>query len=243
MHKPDAADGHVSVKPGMPALLIAAAPYLMLIVLIIITRLIPPVQQVLQTVAISWEAAGFGGSMQVLYHPGSMLVLSFLAGAVIQKASWQDATATMRSVAHKMVPVLIALIAMLGLSRIMMHAGMINALAQAVASSAGSMWPLLAPPALGTLGTFVTGSATASNIPFTGFQVAAAERLGLPVLAMIGVQNLGASIGNITSPHNTVAASATVQMTGREGEVLRRTAIVALVYLLLVGVLAWTVFA
>lgn len=142
MHKPDAADGHVSVKPGMPALLIAAAPYLMLIVLIIITRLIPPVQQVLQTVAISWEAAGFGGSMQVLYHPGSMLVLSFLAGAVIQKASWQDATATMRSVAHKMVPVLIALIAMLGLSRIMMHAGMINALAQALASSAGSMWPL-----------------------------------------------------------------------------------------------------
>lgn len=73
--------------------------------------------------------------------------------------------------------------------------------------------------------------------------MAAAERLGLPVLAMIGVQNLGASIGNIISPHNIVAASATVKMTGREGEVLRRTAIVALVYLLLVGVLAWTVFA
>lgn len=227
---------------GRSGLLRAAAPYLVLIALVVITRLIPPVQEALRAVTISWQVAGFGGNMQILYHPGTMLVLSFLIGAMVQKASLGDIGQTMLSVARKMLPVLIALIAMLGLSRIMVHAGMIDALALAAASSAGEFWPLFVP-LIGALGTFVTGSATASNILFTGFQVAAAEQLGFSVLALIAAQGVGAAIGNITCPHNIVAASATVQLVGREGEVLRQTATIALIYILLAGLLAWLVFA
>ena len=227
---------------GMTHLLQAAAPYLILIALVVITRLIPPVQEALQAVTLSWQVAGFGGNMQILYHPGTMLVLSFLIGAMLQKASWQEVGAALVSVTGKMLPVLIALIAMLGLSRIMVHAGMIDALALAAASSAGEYWPLFAP-AIGALGTFVTGSATASNILFTGFQIAAAEQLGFSVLALIAAQGMGAALGNIICPHNIVAASATVQLVGREGEVLRRTATVALIYILFGGLLAWLVFA
>lgn len=227
---------------GMGRLLQAAAPYLVLIVLVVLTRLIPSLQEALRTVSLSWQVAGFGGNMQILYHPGTMLVLSFLIGAMLQKASWRDIGATMVSVTRKMLPVLVALIAMLGLSRIMVHAGMIDALALAAASSTGEYWPLFAP-AIGALGTFVTGSATASNILFTGFQIAAAEQLGFSVLALIAAQGVGAALGNIICPHNIVAASATVQLVGREGEVMRKTATVALIYTLLAGLLAWLVFA
>jgi lactate permease len=63
---------------------------------------------------------------------------------------------------------------MLALSRVMVRAGMIETLAETAALT-GAAWPVLAP-AVGVLGTFITGSATASNILFTDFQLSAADR-------------------------------------------------------------------
>jgi len=95
---------------------------------------------------------------------------------------------------------------------------------------------------VGLLGTFVTGSATTSNILFTDFQLAAARGLGLSAPALLGAQGFGAAVGNIVCPHNLVAAGATVNLVGREGEVLRRTIGVALGYALVGGLLALFAF-
>jgi lactate permease len=118
---------------------------------------------------------------------------------------------------------------------------MITPLANAAAAAAGSAWPVIAP-FVGMLGTFVTGSATASNILFTDFQQATAQNLDLPVLALLGAQGFGAAVGNIICPHNIIAASATVQIPGQEGAVLRQTLGPALLYSLLGGLLALLVF-
>lgn len=126
---------------------------------------------------------------------------------------------------------------MLGVSRVLLHAGMIDALAEAAAGAAGGVWPLLAP-FVGILGTFVTGSATASNVLFADFQQATADQLGLSVLVILGAQGIGAAIGNIVAPHNFIAGSATVGLSGQEGAVLRRTLVPALVYGTLSGLLA-----
>jgi lactate permease len=58
---------------------------------------------------------------------------------------------------RRLAPVAVALVVMLALARVMVHAGMIGTLAEA-AVGAGRHWPLLAP-LIGMLGTFVTGSA------------------------------------------------------------------------------------
>lgn len=227
---------------GYADLLRASAPYLLLIALIALTRLVPSVQGILRATTIAWDYAAFGGSMQIFYHPGTMLLLSFALGALLQRAPLAAVGATLAEVTRRLLPVTVALIAMLGLSRIMVHAGMIDALAVAAASSAANWWPLFAP-AIGALGTFVTGSATASNILFTEFQVATAQQLGFSVLGLIAAQGFGAAVGNIICPHNIVAASATVQLVGREGEVLRQTVLVSLGYALLGGLLALLLFA
>ncbi len=148
-----------------------------------------------------------------------------------------EVLAAMGRALTRLVPVSMALLAMLGLSRIMVHAGMIETLATSAAASAGSAWPVFAP-FVGVLGTFVTGSATASNILFTEFQQSSAEQLGLSVPALLGIQGFGAAVGNIVAPHNIIAASATVGLAGKEGDVLRRTAPVMLGYTLLGGLLA-----
>jgi len=132
--------------------------------------------------------------------------------------------------------VVVALVAMVLVARTMSHAGMIDELAT-TAAGVGPAWPLLAP-AIGALGTFVTGSATASNILFTELQETTADAVDRPVLPLLGAQGFGAAVGNIVCPHNVVAAAATVGLAGREGEVLRRTLPVTLLYVALGGVLA-----
>ena len=93
------------------------------------------------------------------------------------------------------------------------------------------------------LGSFVTGSATASNILFTDFQVATAQALDLPVLHMVAAQGFGAAIGNMVCPHNVIAGAATVGIVGREGEVLRRTALVGLACAAAGGVVVFALVA
>jgi lactate permease len=124
----------------------------------------------------------------------------------------------------------------------MVHAGMIEELALLAATTAGAAWPLFAP-FVGVLGTFVTGSATASNVLFSDFQLATARTLGLDPLPLLGAQGFGAAVGNIVCPHNIVAAAATVQLSGQEGAVLRRTIGIALGYALVGGLLARFVFS
>ncbi|MDZ7706843.1 MAG: L-lactate permease [Trueperaceae bacterium] len=219
----------------------AAAPYLALVGLVLATRLLPPVREALTALELGWSAGPFSGAFAVLYHPGTLLLASFAVGAAIQRAAARDVTGAMRAALRQLIPVTMALVAMLAISRLMVYSGMIDALAAAAAAAAGGLWPLFAP-FVGVLGTFVTGSATASNILFTDFQQATAQRLGLPALPLIGAQGFGAAVGNIVCPHNVIAAGATVQLAGREGEVLRRTLGVALGYALLGGLAALFVY-
>jgi lactate permease len=227
----------VTVSAGQ--LFKAAAPYLVLVALVVITRLIPALRESLQGLELRWSLyETFQGSFAPLYHPGTLLFLSFILAASWQRASLADVSSAITKAASQLVTVTLALLAMLTLSRLMVHAGMISTLAEAAAATLGAAWPLFAPW-VGVLGTFVTGSATASNILFTDFQVATAGRLDLPALTMLGAQGFGAAVGNIICPHNIIAAGATVALVGEEGAVLRRTLGICLLYAFLGGVLAW----
>lgn len=228
-------------------LITAGAPYLVLIGMILLTRLVPPVQETLSGIVLHWQFHVFEGRVAYLYHPGTMLLVSFIVGALWQRRVFSNTEQVqvlraMSRALRRLIPVAIALAAMLGLSRIMVHAGMIETLAASAAGSAGSLWPLFAP-FVGVLGTFVTGSATASNILFTEFQQASAEQSGYSPLALLGAQGVGAAAGNLIAPHNIIAASGVVGLSGKEGEVLRRTLGVAFAYTLACGLLALFVFA
>jgi len=224
----------------------AAAPYLVLTGLILLTRLVSPIQEALSHTVLQWQFNVFEGRVAYLYHPGTLLFMSFIGGAwwqrqLLSRNMKAEMSGAMCRALRRLMPVALALTAMLGLSRIMVHSQMIETLAISAATSAGSLWPLFAP-FVGVLGTFVTGSATASNILFTEFQQASAEQSGHSALGLQGAQGFGAAVGNLIAPHNIIAASAVVGLSGKEGEVLRRTLLVTLVYTLMGGLLALFVF-
>jgi lactate permease len=220
--------GRVAAAPGLLADL---APYLVIVALVLVTRLVAPLASLLQAPTLGWTLEGgvFRGSFQPLYHPGTVLLAGLLAAALLTGRANALAPAT-RDALRRLIPVAVALTVMLGLSRLMVHAGMIGELA-ATASLAGGVWPLVAPM-VGVLGTFITGSATASNILFTDLQLSVARDLGLPT-----AQGFGAAFGNVVAPHNIIAGCATVGLAGREGVILRGTALPALLALLIGGAL------
>jgi lactate permease len=227
-----------AVPTGAGALLRAGAPYLILIALVVVTRLVPAVADPLNEVVLQWQLDGpFAGSMTPLTHPGTLLVVAFLLGALVQRVPAATVTGAIATTLRQLVPVTIALVAMLLLARLMVRSGMTEALAEAAADSTAAAWPVLAP-FVGVLGTFVTGSATASNVLFTDLQVATAEKLGYSTLTLLGAQNVGAAVGNPIAPHNIVAGGATVGLVGAEAPVMRGTILTVVGYALLGGLVA-----
>jgi lactate permease len=229
-------DRAAGVRP--PMALRAAAPYIALVGLVLVTRLLPPLRDALQALEWRWQLSdgAYGGAVQLLYHPGTMLFLALLLGAASQRAEPALVRSALADTLRRSAPVFVALLVMLGMARLLVHAGMIESLAAAAALTLGGAWPALAP-AVGALGTFVTGSATASNALFTDLQAATAEAAGVGVTSVLGGQGFGAAVGNVIAPHNLIAAAAVVGLAGREAEILRRTLPVALLMLALAGIL------
>lgn len=213
------------------------APYVVILCLVLITRLVSPVSELLTGLAFDWSLHGvFQGSFQPFYHPGTILMIGLLLGAFLA-GSFREILGAMLASARRLALVAIALLVMLVLSRVMVHAGMISALADA-ATRTGASWPLFAP-AVGVLGTFVTGSATASNILFTELQLRTAGALSLPQTLMLGGQGFGAAAGNMIAPHNIIAGAATVALKGEEGDILARTITACFIYTAAAGVVLW----
>lgn len=130
-------------RPPLAQLARAAAPYLVLVTLVLATRLVPPVRDALLGVDLGWEAAGgtFSGSLTPLYHPGSMLLFALLVGARVQGASAGHVRVALAVTPRDLVPVAVALVAMLSLARVLVHAGMIESIASAAADAvAGRCW-------------------------------------------------------------------------------------------------------
>ncbi|MEM1315251.1 MAG: L-lactate permease [Pseudomonadota bacterium] len=212
------------------------APYAALVALVLATRLIPPLREALSEVTLDWRLYGaFSASVAPLMHPGTALAVC-LALTAAASGRLDELWTALGAALRRLAPVALALAVMLLLSRLMVHAGMIDALAEA-AAGAGAAWPLLAP-AIGALGTFVTGSATASSVLFVEFQTSTAEALGLSPTLMAAAQGVGGAVGNVVAPHNIIAGCATVGLVRREGEILRRTAPAAAACLLAAGAAA-----
>ncbi len=230
----------IRTPPG-PELLRAALPYLIVAGLILATRMIPPLTALLRDLDIGWRLDGdYQGTVAPLYHPGTMLMLAFLSAGVFVRGGLASLPSAARGAARRLPRVAIALVAVLTLARTMVHAGMIEELAVATATTIGSALPLVSP-LLGLLGGFVTGSGTASNILLSGFQASAAERAGIPPMLAAAGQAVGAAAGNLVAPHNIVAGAATVGLLGREGEILRRTMPIALAYAGAAGVVGLSI--
>src|SRR4051794_24734929 len=106
------------------------------------------------------------------------------------------------------------------------------------AAGAGSIFALISP-AIGWLGTAITGSDTSSNSLFGALQVAAAKDAGLDPTLLAAANSSGGVLGKMISPQNLAIGAAAVGMGGQEGELFRKVLKWSLLLIALMCVLAY----
>ena len=141
--------------------------------------------------------------LAVAAHPGSYLLLASLLGYVtyrrtglLRPGDWHPVVVPWaRSLPKASAPVLLLAI----VATLLTDAGMVQILAEGVAEVAGSAYPVAAPM-IGALGSFATGSTTASNALFAAFQLEVGELLRIDPTILVAAQTAGGNVGNAISP-------------------------------------------
>lgn len=229
----------------------AFSPYLIVIALLILTRTVKPLKAFLTgeytTITLSeLFGSSISSKIQLAYSPGAILILVSLMCIVIFGMNaksfmrgWANSGKTMMAAAP-------ALLLSVPMVQVFINSGsgaegalpaMPMVLAQSAAAAFSNIWPNVSPW-IGALGAFIAGSNTVSNMMFSYFQFSTAMQIGFtPDLAgyVVALQAIGGAAGNMIAVHNVVAAAAVVGMISREGEVIRKTLIPMVYYVVQAG--------
>lgn len=242
-------DDTPGIRSEMP-LMRAWAPYGVVALVLVATRLPAlPFSGWLQSV--QFQISGIFGTeinarIQPLYLPATVFLVASAVAFFLHRMKWAAWRRAWNRSARTSLAASSALIFTVPMVQVFIHtyggtAGyprMPIALAEGVASSVGSAWPLFAPW-IGGLGAFVAGSNTVSNMMFALFQFGVGQKIGVDPTWIVALQAVGGAAGNVICVHNVVAASAVVGLLGREGWVIRRTLPVFVYYALMAGILGY----
>jgi lactate permease len=242
----------VAHRHGPMSMALAWAPYVFVGIFLVLTRLrMLPIGAWLQ----SWtlQASNLLGttisaSVQPLYLPGTIFILVAMITFFLHRMERVAFRKALAGSSKVMIGASAALVFTVPMVQVFINTGgggagyerMPIVLAEAIATLAGSAWPMFAP-LIGGLGAFVAGSNTVSNMMFALFQFGVAQRIAVDPTWIVALQAVGGAAGNIICVHNVVAASAVVGLTGREGVVIRKTLLPFAYYTLLVGSLGYAI--
>ncbi len=228
---------------------LAWSPYVLLAGLLVLSRVNADVKSFfVNNGVLAWKnilgETGLSGSIEFLYLPGGIIVMVVLITFLLQRMKLSELGAAVSESSRTLLGAGFVLIFTIPMVRILINSGvndlglhsMPRAMAELVANSVGHIYPFFAP-AVGALGAFIAGSNTVSNLMMAQFQFDTAQLLGVSGAMLIAAQAVGAAAGNMVAIHNVVAASATVGLLGREGQVLRMTIIPTTYYLIMTGLL------
>ena len=246
--------GHLEPSGDRPRqhAVLAWMPYLLVAVLLVVTRL-PQlnVAPLLKSAAISMPAifdTEVAHTSTPLYLPGTVfIVVSLVAFAAHRmspssyRVAWWKSLKTMGAASAALVFTVPMVQVFLNTADGRAdYAAMPVALAQGVEQLAGGFWPLFSP-FIGGIGAAVAGSNTVSNMTFSSFQFNVGRAIGVDPTWIVALQAVGGAAGNIICVHNVVAASAVVGLVGKEGAVIRKTLPVFVYYALLPGALGYSI--
>ncbi len=238
-----------SAAPSRLSLFKAWGAYLLLAVLLVISRLeFLPFKAALQALQLNWSeifGSSLSTSVQPLYLPGTLFVLTVLLLLPWQSKRRQLMRKATTESLSRIWPAAITLASAVPMVRLFLHSDLNNAdlpampmyLAAMASQHLAEVW-LWCAPWVGALGSFIAGSATFSNLMFASMQQQLATDSNLPLHLVLALQMLGANAGNMLCVVNVVAAASVVKLTGQEGQIMRFTLLPMALYCLLASTVA-----
>ena len=232
----------------------AWVPYILVAALLVVTRVVDPVQTFLSgTGVLTWNnilGSPFSEGIELLYLPGSLFVLVAVVTYGLHRMNRDEIRASWREAVENIVPAVVALWFAVATVMIMqktgadivvtnaqaVDAGMLGLLSETTADLTGQVFPFFSG-FIGAFGAFIAGSNTVSDILFGLFQFQAAQQITAPTQIVVAAQAVGGAIGNLVAIHNVVAALTVVGLIGEEGRVIRLELIPVLYYGVATGLL------
>ena len=238
-------------KEALPAVRVwmALLPYLIVVAIFGIVNLNAGLKAWLKTVAIKINIPALSSRLVTkdgtpvkdapytftwLSNPGTLLIISGLIVAVVyfffnEKGRYgfkfPAVFAEFGSVIYRMRWTILTIASVLALAYVMNFSGQTVAMGTFLAGL-GTIYAVLAP-VLGWIGTAVTGSDTSANALFSKLQVSAAENLqhagvsGATPELMLAANTTGGVVGKIISPQSLAIADTSVDMEGKESDILK----------------------
>lgn len=235
------------IKKERISLLKAWLPYVLLAVILVISRLHQlPFRELFLNFEVGWQyilGTPISAGSTPLYLPGTMLIIVGVLTMLLHRMNVAEVKSALSDSAKMLVGAGFVLVFTIPMVRIYINSGINDIgldsmpimMAEWVAINVGQIYPFFAP-SIGGLGAFIAGSNTVSNLMFSLFQFGVAESLSYPNSILVALGAVGAAAGNMIAIHNVVAASATVGYLDKEGEVLRLTIFPTIYYVVIIGI-------
>jgi lactate permease len=185
-----------------------------------------------------------------LANAGLMVFLGAMIGGLIQGLSFSKLMKLLGKTTYNLQKTALTICCLVALASLMNNTGMTLSIATGLVTMTGAAYPFFAP-LIGSIGTFVTGSATSANILFGKLQAAAAGQLGLVNEAnFFGVPGnetnwvaaancAGSEGGKLVSPQSIAIATAACDMEGQDGDIMRKTLPFAIFWILMNGLMVF----
>jgi len=221
-------------------------PYVLVALLLLFSRLWPPLKNLLASVTLRWDRifqTSISTSFQPLFLPGFLFLVVGVLTVYIQGISKRQLKKAISRSFQSLLGPALALGFAVPMVKVFINSGVEDgldkmpvALAAGAAALIGKGWTAFAA-VIGAMGAFIAGSNTFSNMMFSLFQFATAIKTGAIPGVIVALQAVGGAAGNMICVHNVVAASAVVGLLGREGLLIRKTLIPMAYYLLLAALI------
>ena len=186
--------------------------------------------------------AGPGQIFRWFSYPGTIILVGILISQYlffrVKVGDGESFKAAFQKTYRTAIPVTLGIIATVGLSVMMDHAGMTQLLAETLSHATGKLFPVISP-IIGMVGAFATGSNANSNVLFVSLQKQIAGMISVFPVILIASQTAGGSLGSMIAPSKLIVGCSNVGLVGKEGQVLRKTLPFGLAIGLLIGFVGW----
>ncbi|SEA60143.1 lactate permease [Xylanibacter ruminicola] len=226
---------------------------LIIFFILISSKIVPPVNELLgSTLVTKFDLPVIGNTFKFgwLSNAGLMIFLGAVIGGLIQGMSFGALMKLLAKTTLNLQKTVVTICCLVAMAMLMNNTGMTNDIAKGLVMLTGVAFPFFAP-LIGSIGTFVTGSATNANILFGKLQATAASDLGLvnqgTFFGVSGSETnwlaaancAGSEGGKLLSPQSIAIATAACDMEGQDGDIMRKTMPFAIFWILMNGLMVF----
>ena len=221
----------------------AWSPFLLIFIFLLATsKAVPILHNTLNSIQSSLQIYQGKGSSPTTFSwiltPGILIIIAALIGAKIQKVTIKETGRIFFQSIKQMSKTILTMVSIMATAKIMSYSGMISEIATVFVQLTGKYYPFFAP-FIGSVGSFVTGSATSSSVLFGGLQQQTAQTLGINEIWLTAANTVGADAGKIISPQSIAIAVAAIGRTGQESHIMKKAGIFYLLLIVLMGIICY----